>query len=78
MPGHKSAIQPSLSLSLSPSLSLTLISPSLFSKSQAITLLGRLSQADHNPAHALPPLRKLLIQLLAELQQFGCNNVEQE
>jgi len=50
----------------------------LENRKEAITLLGRLSQADHNPAHALPPLRKLLIQLLAELQQFGCNNVEQE
>lgn len=32
----------------------------------AVVLIGRL--AKHNPAHVMPPLRKALIQLLAELE----------
>jgi len=45
-------------------------------RKEAITLVGRLFK--HNPAYVLPPLRKVLMQLLAELQQFKGNSAEQE
>lgn len=41
-----------------------------------ITLLGRLSA--RNPALVLPTLRKTLLQLLGELQQFHGNSIDQE
>jgi FKBP12-rapamycin complex-associated protein len=42
----------------------------------AISLLGRLSS--RNPALIMPSLRKTLIQLLAELQQFSSDTKDQE
>jgi phosphatidylinositol kinase/protein kinase (PI-3 family) len=45
-------------------------------RERAITLLGRLSR--RNPAFVLPYLRKLLIQLLAELKQFDADTLNQE
>mmetsp|Transcript_7922 Transcript_7922/g.11928 ORF Transcript_7922/g.11928 Transcript_7922/m.11928 type:complete len:2546 (+) Transcript_7922:104-7741(+) len=48
----------------------------LRNRKEAISLLGRLYR--HNPGYVLPPLRKVLMQLLSELQQFRGNSDEQE